>query len=181
MAGMNTPVDGDAKRLLGSIRALVRRFSLAERADVSCCGMTVAQAATLEALVAGDLRLSELSRRLGITASTLTRNLARLQERGLVTLAADPADGRARLIRLTASGKLAASDVRNQEEAFAKTVLEHLSGERTGEVLAALDELMAAIRCATESCCPGAYDHLLKEITKGTDNEQAEQTNTTRR
>ena len=32
------------------IATLVRRFSLSERADVSCCGVTVAQAATLEAL-----------------------------------------------------------------------------------------------------------------------------------
>jgi DNA-binding MarR family transcriptional regulator len=162
---MDAHPNDQAKRLLGSIRALVRRFSLAERADVSCCGMTVAQATTLEALVAGDLRLSELSRRLGITASTLTRNLARLQERGLVTLTTDPSDCRARLISLTAAGKLAAGAVRTQEETFAQSVLENLPGERTGEVLNALDELMVAIRCATESCCPGAYDHLMTEIS----------------
>ena len=159
---VHAPLD-DAGRLLGSIRALVRRFSLAERADVSCCGMTVAQAATLEALAVGELRLGELSRRLGITASTLTRNLARLQERGLVTIGADPADGRAQLISLTAAGRQAVRGVRTQEEAFARSVLERLPGERTGEVLAALDELLVVVRDATESCCPGAFDHLLTE------------------
>lgn len=160
---VEAPSDNEVKRLLDSIRALVRRFSLAERADVSCCGMTVAQAATLEALAGGELRLGELGRRLGITASTLTRNLARLQERGLVTIGADPADGRAQLISLTVAGSQAAQGVRTQEEAFARSVLEHLPDERTGEVLAALDELLAVIREATESCCPGAFDHLMTE------------------
>jgi len=84
-----------ARRLLEGIRALVRRFSVAERADISCCGMTVAQAATLEALEDSSLRLSELGQRLGITPSTLTRNLARLEERGLVIRETDPVDGRA--------------------------------------------------------------------------------------
>ena len=71
---MTTTSDADAKRLRMAIRALVRRFQLAERADVSCCGLTVAQAATLDALADGDeLRLGDLGRRLGIAPSTLSR------------------------------------------------------------------------------------------------------------
>jgi hypothetical protein len=55
----------DPIRLQAAIRALVRRFGVSERADVACCGVTVAQAAALEALEAlGPLRLSELGRRL---------------------------------------------------------------------------------------------------------------------
>ena len=76
---------GAGRRLLRSVRALVRRFAVSERADVACCGMTVAQAATLETLLAEPrLRLGDLGRRLGISASTLSRNLARLEETGLV-------------------------------------------------------------------------------------------------
>ena len=84
MNDVNTNEDAQARRLREAIRALVRRFSLAERADMSCCGMTVAQAATLEALSDGGLRLSDLGKRLGIAPSTLTRNLTRLEERGLI-------------------------------------------------------------------------------------------------
>jgi DNA-binding MarR family transcriptional regulator len=61
----------ESTRLMATIQALVRRFSLVERADIACCGMTVAQAATLEALAGGDgVRLGVLRRRLGITPST---------------------------------------------------------------------------------------------------------------
>src|SRR5262245_35776693 len=86
----------DARRLAGSIRALVRRFSISERSDVACCGMTVAQAATLETLLReGPLRRGDLGRRLGIAPSTLTRNLVRLEKRGLVARTEDSEDGRA--------------------------------------------------------------------------------------
>ena len=36
--------DDRARELLMGVRGLVRRFSVAERADVACCGVTVAQA-----------------------------------------------------------------------------------------------------------------------------------------
>ena len=75
----------------------MRRFGVSERADVACCGMTVAQAATLGVLLAEPgLRLSDLGRRLGITPSTLSRNLARLlEERPRRAHGDDPEDARA--------------------------------------------------------------------------------------
>ena len=82
-----------ARELLLGIRGLVRRFSVAERADVACCGVTVAQAATLETLLReGPLRLGSLGRRLGVTPSTLSRNVERLEAAGLVRREADPKD-----------------------------------------------------------------------------------------
>ena len=161
MNGTFTPQDAQAQRLQEVIRTLVRRFSLAERADVSCCGMTVAQAATLEALAERGLRLSELGRRLGITPSTLTRNLGRLEERGLVRKRPDPRDGRAQTVSLTRRGREAAEDVRRQELVFARSVLDRLPRASAEEALSIIEELMDAVRNATETCCPGAYDHLL--------------------
>jgi DNA-binding MarR family transcriptional regulator len=153
--------DTQAVRLREGIRALVRRFSLAERADISCCGMTVAQAATLEALSGGGLRLSDLGRRLGIAPSTLTRNLARLEERGFVFRQADPSDGRAQRVALTPAGLDAAEEVRRQEHGFTLSVLERLPDGTAAEVLEILEDLLTAVRSATEACCPGAYDHLM--------------------
>jgi DNA-binding MarR family transcriptional regulator len=153
--------DSQAQRLREAIRALVRRFSLAERADMSCCGMTVAQAATLEALGDDGLRLSDLGTRLGIAPSTLTRNLARLEERGLIRKEPDPIDGRAQRVALTDSGFAAAREVRRQEENFARSVLDRLPRGSTVDALATLENLLNAVRSASEACCPGAYDHLM--------------------
>lgn len=153
----------DAVQLRSLVSVVVRRFSLAERADVDCCGLTVAQAATLEALQQGPVRLGELAQRLGITPSTLTRNLARLESDGLVAREADPADARAARVKLTAAGGRAAERVVEQEVAFARSILDRL-GPRRGDVLAALAELLGAVRDATEECCPGAFDHLMESL-----------------
>lgn len=146
-------------RLMESIRLIVRRFSLAERADIACCGMTVAQAATLEALADGGVRLGELCRRLGIAPSTLSRNVDRLVERGLVEREPDPDDRRALRAELTDEGREAAAAVRRFEADFAREILGRLTDPQ--RTIDALDELLAAVRSATQGCCPGAYDHLV--------------------
>jgi DNA-binding MarR family transcriptional regulator len=157
--------DTAARRLLEGIQLLVRRFAISERTDTSCCGLTVAQSATLDALRAqGPLRLSTLGRRLGITASTLTRNLARLEEAGLVAREADPDDARAARVRLTAAGRGASAQVDRREEAFAQSILDRLPADRRDAVLAALSDLLLAVREATEGCCPGAFDHLMTDL-----------------
>jgi DNA-binding MarR family transcriptional regulator len=154
----------DASRLAEGIRALVRRFSISERADVACCGMTVAQAATLETLLReGPMRLGALGARLGISPSTLTRNLARLEKRGLVVRAADRRDGRAAGAALTAAGRRAAARVARQEAAFARLVLERIDPERRPLALDLLGDLLRAVRLASETCCPGAFDHLMPQ------------------
>jgi DNA-binding MarR family transcriptional regulator len=155
--------DAAAGRLRAAIRGLVRRFGISERADVSCCGVTVAQAAALEALSGhGPMRLSDLGKRLGIAPSTLTRNLERLVEAGLVVRAADARDARSARVRLSAAGRRAASGVAAQEEGFARQVLERIPAERRAAVVESLAELLAAVRGATEECCPGAFDHLME-------------------
>jgi DNA-binding MarR family transcriptional regulator len=151
----------EAEQLRAMIAAIVRRFALSERADVQCCGLTVAQAATLEALRAGPLRLGALAQRLGITPSTLTRNLARLESERLVARETDPNDARAGRVKLTAAGLRAAGKVESQELEFARDILARLGAERGREVLRSLADLHGAVREATEQCCPGAFDHLM--------------------
>ena len=154
-----------ARELLQGVRGLVRRFSVAERADVACCGVTVAQAATLETLHReGPLRLGSLGRRLGITPSTLTRNVERLEAAGLIRRGADPEDARAGRVSLTPKGRAAARELEHQEVAFARQILERLPEERREAVSAAFHELLVAVREATEECCPGAYEHLMEGL-----------------
>jgi DNA-binding MarR family transcriptional regulator len=128
--------------------------------------MTVAQAATLDALGGGALRLGPLGKRLGIAPSTLTRNLARLEEAGLVAKLQDETDGRACCVELTAAGRKAAERVESQEQAFARAVLERIPPARRDAVVAALGDLMHAVREATEACCPGAFDHLMEDFPR---------------
>jgi len=134
---------------------------------VACCGMTVAQAATLETLAAeGPMRLGDLGARLGIAPSTLTRNIVRLEERGLVKREKERGDARAFRAALTAAGSLAAADVLKQDLAFAADVLSRFPAGSRLDAVDALEELLVAVRDATETCCPGAFDHLMSGIPR---------------
>jgi len=75
------------------------RFSLTE-------GRVLYELAQHEQLERLDLR-----RRLDIDASFLTRVLTRLEHQGVLDSARSPADGRRRLLRLTAAGRAAATDL----------------------------------------------------------------------
>jgi DNA-binding MarR family transcriptional regulator len=106
------------------------------------------------------MRLGALGRRLGISPSTLTRNLLRLEDRGLVERVPDPHDARAVVARLTPDGRESAAAVAGHELRFAESIIGELNPARRSAVVESLLELVAAIRRATETCCPGAYDHL---------------------
>ena len=162
---MMTAPELDPGRLRAAIRALVGRFAVSERADVACCGVTVAQAAALSALGAeGPMRLGDLGRLLGIAPSTLTRNLARLEASGLVEREADPQDARSFRVALTAQGRRAGRAVAVQEEGFARQVLGRIPAARRAIVVESLGDLLGAVRAATEECCPGAFDHLMAGV-----------------
>lgn len=154
-----------ARQLLRGVRGLVRRFQVSERADVECCGVTIAQAATLEVLRSeGRMGLGALGKRLGIAPSTLSRNIGRLEDDGHVSRSEDPADGRAARVALTAAGHRVADRLESQEEDFAGEILARIPSERRARVVEALDDLLVAVRRATEDCCPEAFTHLMKDF-----------------
>src|SRR5262249_18128710 len=93
--------------------------------------------------------------------STLTRNLARLEDGGLVAKDGDVDDARAYRVGLTASGRRAANRLERQEEAFAAEILARLPEAERPRVLEALSHLPPAGREATEGCCPDAFTHLM--------------------
>lgn len=64
-----------------------------------------AHSAVLRHLAAEGSRLTELAAEAGMTKQSMAYLVGYLEERGYVGLGPDPADGRARLVRLTARGQ----------------------------------------------------------------------------
>ncbi len=83
-------------------RALARRFDVA----LKPAGITSGQFSLLMALNRpAPPSLGSVAALLAMDRTTLTANLKPLQRRGLVETAADPADRRTRLLRLTPAGR----------------------------------------------------------------------------
>ncbi|MGH3494336.1 MAG: MarR family winged helix-turn-helix transcriptional regulator [Sciscionella sp.] len=53
----------------------------------------------------GAIRAAEVAERTGVDKSTVSRQLSRLEDLGLVERVADPSDGRARLVALRGQGR----------------------------------------------------------------------------
>ena len=77
----------------------------------------------------GPLTPSELAGRERVQRPTVTRVVYRLEEAGLVTRAADPADGRGSLITVTSAGRALLASARSRKDAFLSERLEALGPE----------------------------------------------------
>ena len=75
----------------------------------------------------GPLTPTELAARERVQRPTVTRISCRLEERGLVTRAPDPADGRSALITVTPAGQQLLAEIRTRKDAFLSERIEALT------------------------------------------------------
>ncbi|MGE3143450.1 MAG: MarR family winged helix-turn-helix transcriptional regulator [Hyphomonadaceae bacterium] len=88
------------------VRTAARRLVAFYEARLQPVGRGIAQVGLLGSIAAEkDAPAARLARRLGLDPSTLSRTLRPLEEQGLVEIAADPKNLRARRVRLTGEGR----------------------------------------------------------------------------
>jgi DNA-binding MarR family transcriptional regulator len=93
----------------------------------------------------GPLRLSELARREAVTAPTMSRVLAALDEQGLVLRAPDPQDARGVLVSLSDAGAVALAEVRTHRTALVARRLARLDDAQRATLAAAMPALEALL------------------------------------
>lgn len=133
----------------GLVQEFIRRFGLLA-GDQTPCGkpIPVSDAHALMCLrEAGEqgLQQSALVARLGIDKSTASRLVVRLSERGHVTSAPSPGDGRARPIRLTRKGHRIAREVDEASTRRFAALLKNVPPRRRSDVILALRDIVAAL------------------------------------
>jgi DNA-binding MarR family transcriptional regulator len=98
----------------------------------------------------GPLRLSELARREGVTAPTMSRVLSALDDQGMVRRAPDPGDARGVLVSVSDEGRAKLREVRNERTALIARRLDRLDADQRAALEAALPALEALIVCDDE-------------------------------
>ena len=86
-------------------------------------------------------RPSELADQLQITKQSVNDLLGHLEQRGYLTREPDPADGRARVVRLTAKGRRLEKTINAQAAAAERKIAELLGPRRFSQLRTALEQL----------------------------------------
>jgi DNA-binding MarR family transcriptional regulator len=104
-------------------------------------GIPPVQLQALTVLAAGDVRMRELARRLGLATSTVTRLVDRLEAAGLAERRSERPDRRSVLVGLSASGRESLRAMRKRLRGILSELLSSLSPHEQGELLRLLARL----------------------------------------
>ena len=129
-----------------SLRLFERLTAEQMREDSCCRGVTLAQChMLLEIEDMGRATIVELSKRLGLDKSTLSRTVDGLVNIGLLERAPHPNDRRFNLLSLTQNGQEVADHINQANDEFFRQVFEGIQSERHDEVIDNFETLVRAM------------------------------------
>lgn len=146
MTETTPPTSTPAAGLRGALRDLVRAQARRDRARAGAHGLAPAGAHALEVLgERGAVSLRALAAALCVDDSTASRTVGLLEDRGYLARTADPRDGRAIRVSLTAAGRALEARLRDDALRDAQAVLSALDPAERGPGVAFLRRLAAAL------------------------------------
>lgn len=139
--------------LIQLVWELATHLKLVEKTEVECCGVTPYQGYLLmQLLESGPASMQDLSRNAGVAVSTMTRNIDKLEEKGLAKRTRSGPDARVAEAALTPAGVKTALKVRESWADYFARVSCNLNADEKSQVLAGLRALIAAIKKAGNCC-----------------------------
>jgi DNA-binding MarR family transcriptional regulator len=136
------------------IQELVHVVQIFERDEIKPHGFTSTQCYVLITLKKEkELTMNELSLRLNLEKSTMTRILNILERDGYVLRTKSDQDKRQVIAALTQKGHAAAEAMTDSIESYYMKIVHHLPEGRVEEVLAAVSYLIHAFKQSNPKCC----------------------------
>jgi len=132
------------------LRQLMRRIARHYDAELARTGLKTTQYSLLShVLHLGPLRPVDLAREMGLTPSTLTRNLQPMLAAGWLEMAEGP-DARSRLVGITQAGRDKRSEAQRRWRAAQEGLNALLGIERVAALHALIDESLALLAAGDE-------------------------------
>lgn len=136
------------------VRKLVRMFQLFERDQIKIFGFTTTQCYTLlEIDKTGTITMNELSERMNLNSSTMTRILDNLVRDGYIERQKSPEDRRLVLVSLSEKGKASAGKLNDSVNGYYKKVIGSIPEGKLDEILKSTDILVHAFEKSNPNCC----------------------------
>jgi DNA-binding MarR family transcriptional regulator len=143
-------------KAIGQFRAKLREIERAvwiqTKSEALCCGVTMAQChAIMEIGEAGELNLKDLSARLGLDNSTLSRTVESLVQDGLADRTPSKEDRRATIIRLNAKGRAARDRINTTWNQICRDMFKGIPREKHAQLI----ESVTIVAELLAGCCQG--------------------------
>lgn len=146
---MRHRIDPDSFGFLVTDLARLIRAEMDRRIAGAGIGVTAGEARALaHAARAGSVRQNVLAERMGVEAMTLSAYLDRLEARGLIERVADPADRRAKLVRLTEGADAVLEETERIGAAVRARAAENLDTAEWAALLDALTKVRKNLACS---------------------------------
>lgn len=132
---------------------LIRKVSRVDRDEKICYGVTVSQCHIIEVLSErGLLSMNELSSKLGLAVSTLTRILDVMVRNGIVDRNRDSADRRKVLVKLSKTGEVLSKKLKKCSHEYSLQILEKIPLEKRMDIIESLKLLEDVIDVNIMKC-----------------------------
>jgi len=134
------------------LREIERAVWIQTKSEALCCGVTMAQChAIMEIGEAGELNLKDLSARLGLDNSTLSRTVESLVQDGLAERTPSQEDRRATIIRLNEKGRAARDRINTTGNQICQNMFRSIPREKHDQLI----ESLSIIAKLLTGCCRG--------------------------
>lgn len=136
------------------VQKLVRVFQLFERDQIKVHGFTSSQCyAMLEILKVGSLTMNELSEKMNLDSSTMTRVIDKLVRDGIINRDRDESDRRVVVVSLSDSGIKAAKELSHSVNEYYKKIIKNIPDGEVLDILSCVSKLLKAFEKANPNCC----------------------------
>jgi MarR family transcriptional regulator, organic hydroperoxide resistance regulator len=137
-----------------TIQRLVRVIQLFERDQIKIYGVTTSQCNTLlEIYKAGSLTMNELSDKMNLNTSTMTRVLDNLVRDKYISRDRSETDRRIVVVSLTETGYEMAQKLSDSVNQYYKKIIENIPEGQVDTVLDSINTLQKAFEKANPNCC----------------------------
>ena len=153
-------VDVDLDRIVGAFDGLMHRLMATHAPELNLLELTMSQTKALYLIVAaGQLRMSELAGRLGVTSSTATGVVDGLVGHGLLVRHEDPADRRKVVVMATPEAEATLESFRELSASRMRELLTHVDAADLAVIERAIHVLDAAVTADAATITDPQGDH----------------------
>lgn len=136
------------------VQKLVRGFQLFEKDQIKVHGFTSSQCyAMLEIFRVGSLTMNELSEKMNLDSSTMTRVIDKLVRDELINRDKDSSDRRIVVVSLTDKGNEAAKKLNASVNEYYKRIISSIPEGEVEDIFQCLSKLLKAFEKANPNCC----------------------------